>query len=81
MDSKLLMKMPQSGHEIILWDEFEPGLFSYSFGAMFRRAWKPKTRALKAAPGFHQKGVKVKNPQVAQGQVIVESERGPQKQK
>ncbi|HEX9883063.1 MAG TPA: hypothetical protein VGA79_03770 [Desulfobaccales bacterium] len=76
MDSKNLMKMHQSRHEIILWDEFETGSFSYSFGAKSRMDRKPKARVLKAVNRFHQKELKVKNPKMAQGQVIVESDQG-----
>jgi len=70
------MKIHQSRHEIILWDEFETGSFSYSFGAMSRWDRKPKARALKAVNRFHQKELKVKNPQMEKGQFIVESDQG-----
>jgi hypothetical protein len=76
MDPRNPMKIHQSRHEIILWDEFETGSFSYSFGAKSRMDRKPKARVLKAVNRFHQKELKVKNPKMAQGQVIVESDQG-----
>jgi hypothetical protein len=66
MDSKKLMKMHQRRHEIILWDEFETGSFSYSFGAQFRRDRKPEARALKAVNRCPQKELKAK-PQNGEG--------------
>jgi hypothetical protein len=69
MDSNKLMKMHQRRHEIILWDEFETGSFSYSFGfgAKSGRDRKPKARALKAVNRFHQQRVQGQKSQNGEG--------------